>query len=156
MDEKNIEKTVFVEHQGPFKYTRMPFRLKNTPATFQCSTSVILSLATLQHAPVYIDNIIIFSSMREEHPRHIDEVLRLIMMDGVRIKLKRCHFYSKSIVYLGHAIAPGKTQVAQKITKIVEALRYQRNVSKTRFFLRLCNVHRKFEPTFARLATPFN
>lgn len=44
--------------------------------------------------------------------KHIDEVHRVLMKAGVTIKLRTCHFYSKSSDFLGHVFAPGKLQVA--------------------------------------------
>lgn len=42
-DNKDVNKTAFVTHHGPFKYTRMPFGLKNAPASFHRAIDVILT-----------------------------------------------------------------------------------------------------------------
>lgn len=102
--EKVIDKTAFVTHNGLFKFTLMPFRLKNAPATFQYAMDVILALVKRQNALVYI-NIIIFPRTLEEHLKHIDEVLLLLIEASVKIELKKCHFYGKGINHLGHVIA---------------------------------------------------
>ena len=43
MDPKDINKTVFVTHQGLFRFTVMPFGLCNTPATFERLMELILT-----------------------------------------------------------------------------------------------------------------
>ena len=53
----------------------MPFRLANTPATFQayinCALSNLLDICCI----IYLDDILIFSNSKEEHIHHIQEVL---------------------------------------------------------------------------------
>lgn len=65
MDNKDLNKTVFVTQHGLLKYFWMPFGLKNVPATFQRATEVILVSVKLQHAFVYIHDVIIFSKTLE-------------------------------------------------------------------------------------------
>ena len=55
------EKTAFVTHHGLFQYTRMPFGLRNAPATFQRPIDIVLSSVKWQFALVYLDDIAIFS-----------------------------------------------------------------------------------------------
>lgn len=67
---KNVCKTAFVTHHELFKYTRMIFGLKNSPATLWCPMDVILALVKWQNALVYIDDIIFFSKTPEEQLKH--------------------------------------------------------------------------------------
>lgn len=98
----------------------------------------------------------IFSKTLEEYLTHIYEVLRLLMKAGVTIKLKKCQFYDKRIDYLGHVIARGKQQVARKPTDAVQALHHPTNTSEVRSLLGICNVYRRFMPSFRHLATTLN
>lgn len=58
MDEKDNEKNALVTHHGLFKYTRMPFGLKNATAKFQRFMNINLALVKWRHALVYTDDII--------------------------------------------------------------------------------------------------
>jgi hypothetical protein len=68
-------KTVFRTHYGHFEYLVLPFRLTNAPATFQAYINRALSGLVDSICVVYLDDILIYSSSREEHLRHVCVVL---------------------------------------------------------------------------------
>ena len=79
MVEEDIAKTAFNTEQGPYKYLRMPFGLRNAPATFQRVMNNILRGIHNEICLVYLDDIIIFSTSLQEHiniPRKVFERLR--------------------------------------------------------------------------------
>lgn len=124
------------------------------PATFQRAVDVILAAIKRKVAIVYIyDNIIFFKSAKQ-HLIHTEELLRLLLELGMTLKLKKWHFFCKSIVYLGNMIALGRLQVERIITETSLALRYPTKLIHMRPFLGLWNVYRCFAPEFAKIAAP--
>ena len=87
------DKATFTTHCGTFRYTRMPFGLKNAPATFQRALNIILSGARWQICPFYLDDVIVFSKGLEQHLVQVDTVLTLLRIAGVSLKLKKCYFF---------------------------------------------------------------
>jgi len=67
MDENSIAKTAFSTKNGHFEYTRMPFGLKNAPATFQRCMNNLLAHLIYKNCFVYMDDIIVYSTSLEEH-----------------------------------------------------------------------------------------
>ena len=68
MEEDCIALTTFtIRPLGFHEYNRMPFRLTNTPVTFQCLMQSCLGNLHLQKCIIYLDDIIIFSKMPKEH-----------------------------------------------------------------------------------------
>ena len=59
MAEQDKTKTAFTTHHGLYQFTRMPFGLKNAPATFQRVMDIIMATVLWKFALVYIDDIII-------------------------------------------------------------------------------------------------
>ena len=59
MEEKDIEKTAFITHEGLYEFVVMQFGLTNAPATFQRTMQMVLGDLFYTKAPVYIDDIII-------------------------------------------------------------------------------------------------
>ena len=52
---------------GFYEFGRMPFGLTNAPTTFQCLMQSCLGNLHVQNCIIYLDDIIIFSKMLEEH-----------------------------------------------------------------------------------------
>ena len=78
MDEKDIEKTAFITHEGLYEWKVMPFGLTNAPATFQRTMQLVLGELFYTIAPVYIDDIIVHSETFEDHIRDLEEVFEKI------------------------------------------------------------------------------
>ena len=108
IDEADRDKTTFTSHSGPYRFVRMPFGLKNAPATFQRAVDIILSRVKWQHALVYLDDAIVYSRTVEAHFEPVREVLTLLQAAGVSLKLRKCSFFETSVDYLGHVVRPGK------------------------------------------------
>jgi hypothetical protein len=89
----DVEKTTFTCHEMTFQFTRMPFGLRNAPATFQRTVDIVLSGLKWKTCLVYLDDIIVFFHDPEEHTRHLDEVLGLLYGAGLSLKLAKCQFF---------------------------------------------------------------
>ena len=59
-------------------------------------------LKDFNFAIAYLDNIILFSRMAEEHLSHIKKVFENFQSVKLSMKLSKCHSLSKEIQYLGH------------------------------------------------------
>ncbi|CAN8075543.1 unnamed protein product [Agarophyton chilense] len=111
--------TNFTTHEGLFKFSRMPFGLKNAPATFQQVMHIILSRVKWKFALVYLDDVIIFSLTVTEHLRHVKKVLTILQDPGVTLKLRKCAFFQASVDNHAHVVLPGKLKVATRTTNAI-------------------------------------
>ena len=102
--EEDRDKTAFTSHAGTFRFIRMPLGLTNAPATFQRTIDILLSRYRWQSCLVYLDDIIIFSKNKEDHLRHVEQVLSAMNCAGVTLKLSKCSFFTDRVKYLGHII----------------------------------------------------
>ena len=59
--EEDRDKTTFASHSALYRFLRMPFSLKNAPATFQRAVDIILSRVKWGTALVYLDDVIVYS-----------------------------------------------------------------------------------------------
>ena len=53
---------------------------------------------------MYLDNIIIYSDLEEEHEEHIKWVLKTLSKENIPIVIKKCEFYIKKIDFVGFII----------------------------------------------------
>jgi hypothetical protein len=80
------EKTTVTSHEGLYWFLRIPFGLRNAPATFQRFVDIILSGITWKSCLVYLDDIIVFSKTPAEHMAHLDSVLHRLYRAGLALK----------------------------------------------------------------------
>jgi Reverse transcriptase (RNA-dependent DNA polymerase) len=153
---EGIEKTTFTSNEGTFQFTRMPFGLRNAPATFQLTVDTVLSGLMWKTCLFYFDDIIVFSNSSKEHARHLDEVLSILYGAGLSLKLAKCAFLRETVNFLGHIIRPGKLEVFSKTMDVLKTAKAPTTQTELRSFLGICNVYRLFVPSFAEVASPLN
>ena len=121
--EEDRDKTTFASHFGLYRFLRMPFGLKNAPATFQRAVDIILFRVKWETALVYLNDVIVYSQTVTEHMMHVREVLRMLHTAGVSLKLAKCAFFDTSVTYLGHVIRPGRLEVERRNVIAIERAR---------------------------------
>lgn len=53
---------------------------------------------------VFIDDILIYSCSSAEHEQHLMVVLELLRKNELYVKLSKCEFWLRDVVFLGHVI----------------------------------------------------
>ena len=78
---------------GFYECVQMPFGLTNAPATFQCLMESCLGEMHLKWCTIYLDDIIAFSKMPEEHIERLGCVFEKLGAAGLRLKPSKCEFF---------------------------------------------------------------
>ena len=94
-----------VGNLGFYEFTRMPFRLCNTLATFQCLMQNTLGELNLTYCVIYLDDVIIFGHTEEEHLECLCIVFERFQEFNLELKPSKCSFFQSEIVYLAHHIS---------------------------------------------------
>ena len=85
-----IRYTAFtVGSMGIYKFPWMPFGLCNVPATFQHLMQNCLGKLNLTYTLIYLDSVIVFSCMPEEHLIWLRAVLEGFLEHGLKLKLSK-------------------------------------------------------------------
>ena len=101
LDRRSGEITAFTSPIGRFQHVRMPFGLKNAPATFQAVMFVVLSRFIGRCVIVYMDDIVVYSKSRKEHLEDLKDVLEVLPEAGLKLNEKKCKYSQKEVEFLG-------------------------------------------------------
>jgi len=76
MDKSDKHKTAFSMPYGHFEYNRMPFGLKNAPATFQRLMNQVLTGLQEIELFVYLDDIVIYARSLKKHETKFHRLMK--------------------------------------------------------------------------------
>ena len=106
MDKDSKALTAFIVRPlGFYQGERMPFRLTNAPATFQWLMQSSSCNSHLQYCIIYLDDIIVFSKMPEEHLTRLRAVFQKLRKAELKFKPLKCEFFKQELTYLGHVVS---------------------------------------------------
>ena len=74
----------------------------HAPATFQRLMQTVFQADMFNILLVYLDDIVVYSAILDEHLAKLDTVLSRLGMYGLKLKISKCSFFKKSVKYLGH------------------------------------------------------
>jgi hypothetical protein len=90
----------------------MFFGLTNLPATFQLlMNSIFADFIAQSKVAVYLDNILIWSSIFEEHCKIVYKVLHRLQIHNLYLCPEKCEFEQAKVDYLGLIISYGKVSM---------------------------------------------
>ena len=93
-----------VGNLGFYESTCKPFRLCNAPVTFQHLMQNTLGELNLTYCVIYLDDVIVFDRMEEEHLEHLHMVFERFREFNLKLKPSKCSFFQLEIMYLAHHI----------------------------------------------------
>ena len=82
----------------------MPFGLCNTLVTFQHLMPNTLGELNLTYCMIYLDDVIVFGCMEEEHLECLCIVFKRFQEFNLKLKPSKCSFFQSEIVYLANHI----------------------------------------------------
>ena len=115
----------------------MPFGLRNAPPTFQ--RAIVLALQGTEHcAVVYIDDILIFSTTREEHMQHLNLVFQQLQAHAYYVRLVKCEFFQEEVEFLGYKLSrEGICTAPEKVRALQEWVTPLENTRQVKSFMGL-------------------
>ena len=125
---------------GLYKCDRIPFRLSNTPATFQKLMPSCLGNLHLEWCINYLDDITFFAETPKEHLKWLQAVLEHLKEGRLKLKPNKCEFLKSSIVYIGCAVSEKGIKTDPKKNKIVKNWPVLKTMTKFFSFLGIMNL----------------
>jgi hypothetical protein len=150
----DILKTAFSTRYGLYEFLVMSFGLTNAPAYFMYLINSVFMPELDKFVVVFIDDILVYSKNKEEHPEHLHVVLQRLREHHLYAKLSKCDFWLKEIKFLGHTISQAGMAVDPDNVQEVMNWKPPTIVRQIRSFLGLAGHYQRFIPDFSRTAKP--
>jgi transposase InsO family protein len=152
----DIHKTAFVTPIGHYEYTRMPFGLSNSPATWQRLMSRVFRDDIFGILLVYLDDIIVFSADVDDHIARLDTTLSRLATHGLKVKAQKCEMFKERVRYLGHVVSSDGVHTDPDKVRAVSEWPVPVTLQELRRYLGFTSYYRRFIRNFAKLAAPLH
>ena len=132
----------------------MPFRLTNTPVSFQRFINEVCREHLNIFVITYLDDILIFFKDYDEHIEHVRKVLKKIKHAKLQLKLKKCEFHVQETEFLGHWITTNSIQMDKHKIKAIQDWPELKNVKEIQQFTGLVNYYWKYLRNYLQFIEP--
>jgi len=140
-----------------WRYTRMPYGLRNATAEFQIVMDKVLGDAGLDHcAFAFVDDLLVASPDMESHQRDVQAVLKALHAVGLRVHPVKSVFCADKVEYLGHVITPSGLEPQAAKVAAMASLPIPSSVPQLQSVMGLLNYYRCYLPAFSSTAKPLN
>lgn len=128
------------------------FGISCAPEIFQKTMETIL--AGLEGIIVYLDDVVVFGSSREEHDLRLEQLQKRLDEYGVLLNNQKCVYGVPEIEFLGHVLNEKGIRPTEDRMASVKGFREPRNVPELRSFLGLVTYISRFVPNLAAKTEP--
>ena len=150
MDKESKQYTAFtLGSMGLYECKSMPFGLCNAPPTFQRLMQNCLGKLNLTYCLIYLDDMIVFSEMPEEHLHRMQVVFDRLREHGLKLKPSECE-----INYLAHHVSQKGVLPLKKNLESIAQCPPPDTYTKVKSFVGLVGHYRHFIKGFAKIAVP--
>ncbi|GJY04480.1 reverse transcriptase domain-containing protein [Tanacetum coccineum] len=152
--EDDIPKMAFRIRYEHFEFTVMPFGLTNAPTVFMDLMNRVCKPYLDKFVIVFIDDILIYSKMKEDHEVHLGLVLELLRKEKLYAKFSKCEFWLQEVHFLGHVVNQHGIHVDPSKMDALKNWKTPTTPSEIRSFLGLAGYYRRFIANFSKIAKP--
>jgi len=144
-------KTAFRTRYGLYEFQVMPFGLTNAPSTFQDMMNHILSDVLDVGVLAYMDDILIYAKMEEEHDRLVKKVLGRLQRNGLAVSPEKCVWKAEEVEFLGYVIGRRGIRMSKDKAEVVRSWWQPTSLTETQSFLGFANFYRRFIKDYSRI-----
>ena len=143
-----------VGNLGFYEFTHMAFGLCNTPTTFQHLMQNTLGELNLTYCVIYLDNVIVFRHIEEEHLECLHVVFERFQEFNMKLKPSKCTFFQLEIVYLAHHISWRGILPSWENVRAMQEILMPETYAQVCVFCGLAGHYRRFIKGFSNIACP--
>ena len=144
-----------------YLYQRMPMGLNMSPSIWQSYINAILDcLQSRKYCEAIMDNLLLFTPSKETHMNKLEDLLKALLKNGLKISPKKCQLFKNSLQYMGNEIfIKNKKVCVQPLRNRLEAiqkLQPPKTPKGCRSFVGVVNFLSMFCPVLQKLLKPIN
>ncbi|KAL4363682.1 hypothetical protein GQ457_04G024510 [Hibiscus cannabinus] len=147
-------KTTFTCPYGTFAFRRMPFGLRNAPATFQRCMTAIFSDLNEDCLEIFMDDFSTFGEDFDNCLSNLEKVLKRCKETNLVLNWEKCHFMVDEGIVLGHKISSKGMEVDKAKIEVISKLPPPTTVKGIRSFLGHVGFYRRFIGDFSKITKP--
>ncbi|XP_062155188.1 uncharacterized protein LOC133863244 [Alnus glutinosa] len=147
-------KTAFKTRDCLYEWMVMPFGLSNAPSTFMRLMNHIFKPFMGQFVVVYFDDILVYSKSQEQHMDHLRQVLQTLREQKMYVNLKKCHFCTNSLVFLGYVVCKEGIMMDPSKIEAITSWPTPKSFHDIRSFHGLASFYRQFIKGFNTIIAP--
>lgn len=141
----------FATPYGRYRFLRLPFGINCAPELFHREMTNIFKMEGVE---VYIDDVLIWGSTKEEHDERLKEVMRRAKENGVKFNKDKCLFGVKEITFLGHIFSECGMRPDKNRVKAITDMSTPSDKKELERFLGVTNYLCRFIPRYSEVSAP--
>ncbi|RDX99950.1 Retrovirus-related Pol polyprotein from transposon 17.6, partial [Mucuna pruriens] len=149
-------KTIFTCPFGMFAYSRMSFRLCNTPSTFQRCMINIFSNLLEDCMEVFMDDFTVYAKSFEACLNNLSKVLRRRIDSNLVLNFEKCHFMVIEGIVLGHLVSARAIEVDKAKIHVISSLPNPASMREVQSFLGHAGFYKLFIQDFSKVTLPLS
>ncbi len=107
-----------------------------------------------QSCIAYIDDIVVYSNLLEEHRKHVQLVLSKLQEAGLYLKLSKCEFEMQRISFVGFTVTPEGVKMEPDRVRTIAEWPEPASHCDIQVFLGFANFYKRFISSFLRITKP--
>ena len=132
---KDEWKTTFKTKYELFEYLMMFFELTNAFAILQRIVNKTLYDYLDVFVIVYMNDVLIFSKIKEKHEQHVVKVLKRFQEHNLKVKKEKSKFFKQKTTFLEYVIESNRIEMKTKKFKVINKWSISKNKKNIESFL---------------------
>ena len=142
-----------------YLYQRMPMGLNISSSIWQSYINAILDcLQSRKYCEAIMDDLLLFTPSKNSHMNKLEELLKAVLKNGIKISPKKCQLFKTSIQYMGNKIFIQNRKVCVQTLRnrldAIQKLQPPKTAKGCRSFAGMVNFLSMFCPELQKLLKP--